>query len=148
MEVFNQEVLNHEALFVDRDNPFDTCARRELGKDECYMYVPTYLSQTRHMDFVDIFAARAQAGGEYHFACISGVGSEAMKRNMSKPEEVFNLCGEAGSLTNQASCVFGVVSMYLNQEGTDAGGEALCRKAPLQYQMLCNSVVESEREFF
>lgn len=148
MEVFNQEILNNEVALVDPKNPFQTCATSAENVDECYMYVPSYLSQTARMDFKDIFSECSKIEEKYQYACISGVGSEAMKRNMGDPGSVFNICRDSGSYANEASCVFGVVSMYLNQEGTDAGGEALCVRAPVQYQALCRGVVESERDFF
>ena len=148
MEVFNQEILNQEASFVDPTDPFSTCASRKVGTYECYMYVPTYFSQTSRMSFLDIFSQCALVSGLNQYACISGVGSEAMKRNMSTPERVFELCSNAGSPADESSCVFGMVSMYLNQEGTVIGGVALCERAPLQYRALCRGIVESQKDFF
>lgn len=84
MEVFNLEVLAKENRYVDRKNPFLTCSTRDVSKTDCYFYIPTYLSQTKRIEFSDIFEECDNAELGYKDSCIQGVGAEAMKRNMNR----------------------------------------------------------------
>lgn len=148
MEVFNLEVLAKESEYIDPTNPFVACATREEAKGDCYLYVPTYLSQTLGMDFAEMFDACNDAEAAYVTACITGVGSEAMKRNMDRPEAVFGLCNQAGSTNRQEVCTAGAVRMYMNQEGSYTAGVALCEQAPQRFRGLCDDVVTGSKAFF
>ncbi len=148
MEVFNLEILAKEKDLVNPENPFLTCQSRETNKGDCYLYIPTYLSQTLGKDFVDIFKECDKAESGYAYSCIDGIASEAIKRNMSEPNNVFALCKQAGSGINQKACVSGMVSMYMNQEGSLSAGKKLCEAAPEIYQDICYRTVESRELFF
>jgi len=67
---------------------------------------------------------------------------------MNNTDDVFALCGQAGSFINQETCVVGVVSMYMNQEGSYISGEKLCKNIPSNYQDICNKTVSSQKSFF
>ena len=142
MEVFNQEVLAKENSYIDPQNPFLTCLVRNVAKGDCYLYVPTYLSQTMGMDFSDIFEECNKAEVGYKNVCLQGIGSEAIKRNMKDPVGVFALCRYAGSFVNQEMCVAGVVGMYMNQKGSYSSGKKLCEAVPQNYQNICNRTVD------
>jgi plastocyanin len=148
MELFNLELLAKESSFVDPDNPFLTCSARETAKADCYMYVPTYLSQTLKVDFSDIFEECNKAEFGYKNSCIRGVGSEAMKRNMKNTNHVFTLCSKAGSFINQELCVRGAVSMTMNQNGSYASGIKLCESSPSNYRFTCDSTANAQESFF
>jgi len=148
MEVFNLEVLAKESNYIDPKNPFLTCSTRNTAKGDCYLYVPTYLSQTKGMDFSDIFDECGKAEFGYKSTCIHGVGSEAIKRNMDDSETVFALCKQAGSFINQETCVVGVAGMYMNQTGSYTSGKNLCEQAPSEYQGVCNEAVKNRESFF
>ena len=148
MEVFNLEPLAKEKDFIDSKNPFLTCSTRNIAKADCYAYIPTYLSQTEKKDFSDIFKECDKAEFGYKSSCIGGVGAEAIKRNMNNTGAVFTLCGQAGSFINQELCVEGVVSMYMNQEGSSTSGEKLCENAPSNYKDMCNRTVSIKKSFF
>lgn len=148
MEVFNLEILAKEKEFVHEDDPFLTCSTREAAKGECYVYLATYMSQTLGKDFSSIFKECKKAENRYQYACIQGVGTEAMKRNMNDPLEVLSLCKQAGSSRNQEACVFGVVTMYMNQKGSLSAGNDLCEIAPKNYQTICEKTVSSKEKFF
>jgi hypothetical protein len=148
MEIFNREVLAKEKSFVNPDDPFLTCSSREEAKGDCYFYIPTYLSQTLSVDFIDIFHECAKAEDGYVDDCIAGVGAEVVKRNMSALDEVFALCAQAGTLLAQQVCVSGGVNMYMSQEASTASGERLCAQAPRAYQDSCFKTVKSKTSFF
>lgn len=148
MELFNLEVLAKEENFINPNNPFLTCEVRNIAKSDCYVYVPTYLSQTKGLDFPTILDECDTAESEFTHLCISGVGSEAIKRNMENPGSVFALCQTAGTSAQQQSCVSGVVGMYMNQKGSHDAGKELCEQAPSHFRSICNTTVENARAFF
>jgi hypothetical protein len=147
MEAFNAEILPKEQDLVDQNDPFSTCNTRDAEED-CYLYVPSFLSQTGSFDFSNIFHECKKAGEMYKKACIRGVGSEAIKRNMENIPAVFELCTHAGSFSESEACMHGLVSTYLNQKGSYAAGEALCAEAPFLYRSICTASVESKKVFF
>lgn len=148
MELFNLEVLAKEASFIDPENPFSPCQSRDTAKADCYLYVPTYLSQTKGLDFPTILNECAKVETEYRLNCVHGVGSEVIKRNMDEPDSVFALCRDAGSSPEQQSCVIGVVGMYMNQKGSYEAGKELCDKAPSHFRSMCNTAADSRELFF
>ncbi len=148
MEVFNLEILAKEKEFVNPENPFLTCSTRKTAKNDCYVYIPTYLSQTSGKDFSTILKECEKAETGYKSTCIRGVGTEAIKRNMNNPANVFSICKEAGSYLDQESCVSGIVSMYMNQEGSLSAGQKLCEITPKEYRDMCTRTVQSRESFF
>ncbi|HLC99978.1 MAG TPA: hypothetical protein VJC11_03390 [Patescibacteria group bacterium] len=148
MEVFNAEILAKEKTFVDATDPFRTCAARDIAKADCYLYAPTYISQTLGKDFPTVLKECDNVEAGYQESCIYGVGSEAIKRNMEGTNGVFALCKQSGSSINQESCVSGAVSMYMNQQGSYAAGEKLCEMAPESYRDICTNAVKSKELFF
>ena len=148
MELFNLEILAKEESFINPENPFLTCSTRAEISADCYMYVPTYLSQTREMSFVDILEKCNNVDSAYKKTCIQGVGAEAVKRNMNNTDEVFTLCEQAGTFNNQETCVAAVVSMYMNQEGSYTSGENLCKDSPPHYRSICDKTVKNNKPFF
>lgn len=148
MEVFNLQILAKEINFVDKNNPFNICREQDIAKNDCYFYAPTYFSQTLKQDFVDIFDECKKLDFRFEDVCIHGVGSEAMKRNMNKPDIVFQLCGEAGSFSKQSSCIEGVVGMYINQKGSLLAGSGLCEIIPKKYQDVCLETVKDREYLF
>ncbi len=148
MEVFNLEILAKEDAFVDPDNPFATCKARDIAKADCYIYVPTYLSQRKNMDFRDIFDECEKSEFGYRSSCIYGVGLEAIKRNMNDVDSVFALCKQAGSFIHQEMCAKGVASMYMNQMGSRSSGKVLCEQSPREFRDACMSVVNDREVLF
>lgn len=148
MEVFNLEALAKEKDFIDSKNPFFTCSDRDTAKIDCYLYIPTYLHQTLDTEFTQILKECSKAESGFENVCISGVGSEAIKRNMNNPEDVFELCMKAGSKIKEESCVSGLVSMYMNQKGSYSSGVELCKITPNNYRQICEQTVTGRESFF
>ncbi|MEK7639344.1 MAG: hypothetical protein AAB388_04250 [Patescibacteria group bacterium] len=136
MEVFNQEILANEKGAVDPDNPFSVCNSRSIAQGECYTYVPTYLSQTAKVSFGDMFSLCSQAG-KFKSSCLSGIGSETMKRNMHTPALVFALCSSQNLRQDSVSCQNGAVGMYLNQIGSYTDTVAMCETLAQDFKTTC-----------
>jgi len=148
MELFNSEYLSNEKDILSAENPFEICANKNVSTGLCYMYAPTYLSQTKHMSYADIFKECATIILKYKSDCVGGVASEAMKRNMENPKNVFALCSSLVSTQDQTHCVNSLVRMYLNQEGSTARGAELCSIAPEKFKRLCLTSISKSEDFF
>lgn len=148
MEVFNQEMLANENLYVDPENPFATCNSSQTAKAECYVNLPPYLSQTNGMYFREMFNECEQADAGYVSICVLGVGAEAIKRNMDSPQLVVSLCEQAGSERRRGLCLRGMVSMYMNQTGSYEKGESLCELVPAAYKTKCSEWTLDRKDFF
>ncbi len=147
MEVFNLEILAKEVAAVNPDDPFFTCSSRTTDKSDCYLYVPTYLSQTLGQSYEEIFVSCHTVESDFVSLCVSGVGAEAVKRNINNLKEVFAICQQAPSESDQISCVQGLVRTYLSQTGSYISGQSLCGQAPPEYLSLCANEVQLERDF-
>lgn len=148
MEIFNSEVLAKEPSFIDAKDPFSTCDSRTIAKHDCYLYIPTYFSQTLHQEYSDILKQCKKTKPGFRQSCIHGVGSEAMKRNMNTPEKVFALCDEEIIFEDRVSCVTGALGIHIFQNGGIEKTEQLCEGAAGEYRGLCYKVAESREEFF
>lgn len=148
MEVFNSERLAKEGSFVADGDPLSTCAKQSRDKRDCYGYVPTYYAQTPGIGLSDMFAKCRAAGYDEGLACIEGIGSETMKRNMGDVEGVFALCDLAGSRAERTACARGAVGIYMNQNGSYSSGIELCPIVPQAYKELCDETVEARYSFF
>lgn len=149
MELFNAEILANEKKSIDRNNPFNTCATRSTGKAHCYLYLPTYLSQTLNKSYEEIFKeCEKYSEKNYISTCIAGTSSEAIKRNMETPESIFALCDKGRNRYYQDTCASALVSMYMNQTASYEEGKKVCQKAPGHYKKLCRNTVEGKKLFF
>ena len=150
MEVFNEEELAKEAQFTAEGDGFLACSRLPgTAKGHCYTYLPTYIKQqSATTTFADILKKCDQAEFGYKSTCISGVGNEALKRNMSNPAGVFDLCRRAGAYPYQQACVKGAVGMMMNQTGSLKAGREMCEVAGSNFQSTCLSAVDDARSLF
>lgn len=142
MEVFNTEVLAEESTFIDPDDIFATCTKRSQGQNDCYHYIPTYLSNAKGIDYLDMFAVCDTAPAGHVDDCKLGIGAEAMKRSMGDTDTVFLMCSELAQLRNQTICVTGAISMYVNQIGSHEEAESLCPTVPEAYRVTCQEIMK------
>ncbi len=147
MEVFNAEVLTQEREMVSQD-PLDLCKNAAVAKVDCYTYVPTQWSYRGEVAYEEMFDLCRKAEYGYDVICVAGVGSEAMKRNMLSPSDVFLLCESAPSAKYRDMCVSGMASMYMNQRGSYESGVELCEGAPASLVSACTARVAAKEAFF
>lgn len=147
MEVFNMEVLANEPADI-ADDPFEVCRNQSEAKSACYSYVPTYLSLTESMDFIDMFQECKKAEIGFKQSCVSGVGAEAMKRNLHNTGLVFDLCTNVGVNSFERSCVRGAVGMYLNQTASYEAGVQLCSNLSGNHKSICDEYVKDIEPLF
>ncbi len=149
MEIFNTQILAKEINFVDKNDPSLICFNRNIDKESCYFYLPTYFNQTLNITYINIFEkCNELVESKYKKICISGVGSEALKRNSDKVKEVFNLCRQASGYFNEIACVYGMVGISLNQNASIEAAQKLCKEAPIIYRFSCNKKVKKFNYLF
>lgn len=149
MEIFNTQILAKEINFVDKNNPSLICLNRNIDKNSCYFYLPTYFSQTLNTPYINIFEKCEQLNeSKYKKSCISGIGSEAFKRNTNKVKDVFDLCENADGYFNEVACVYGMVGISINQNASIEAGEKLCQKSSIKYRFLCNQKINKFNYLF
>jgi plastocyanin len=144
MEVFDQEILSKKQTLVDSNNPFAVCRSRNVAKNDCYFYLPTYLIQTLSLSYHDAIASCEDAGLPYRDNCIAGVGAEAMKRNVNDPHAILYFC----ELENKPACAYGAINMYIFQTGSYDAGSLLCQVATPTFQTQCSKALEEQRDLF
>lgn len=148
MEVFNNELLAFEPDYINVQDPFATCRDRDVAQEDCYMYVPTYFIQHRDMIFTQVLNLCFELDSDNRKSCISGVASEAVKRNMNAVSETVELCRGAGSFILQESCIDAVVGMYMNQTASYEAGAALCDDMPSEFVSACTKAATDRKAFF
>lgn len=148
MEVFNGEFLPLENQNFPANNPFDICQGFTDLKGTCYMYAPTYLSINLQMEYTEILNECNQIDPTYKNNCVSGVITEATKRNMNNLETVFSLCSRMKDEGEQKRCATSIVKMYLNQTGSIDVTKSFCSTVPEEYSLVCITTVEDSEAFF
>lgn len=147
MELFNAEILPYERDAVLQDS-LELCKNATIAKVDCYTYVPTQWSYQGQVPYGEMFDLCRMAEYGYDVICASGVGSEAMKRNMLSFDMVFALCANAPSGRYRDACVSGMASMYMNQRGSYEAGVELCKSAPAVLASACDARVAAKEAFF
>ncbi|PIW36554.1 MAG: hypothetical protein COW24_05110 [Candidatus Kerfeldbacteria bacterium CG15_BIG_FIL_POST_REV_8_21_14_020_45_12] len=148
MEIFNNELLANESRFVDPGDPTETCLGRVNESAFCYLYLPSYFIETLEIPYEDVFAKCAAVKADFVNFCMQGIGAEAIKRNITTPAAVFNLCDNAPTSTDQQNCAAGIANMYLNQVGSLPTAESMCSGAPSRYVEICSGAVAAQRASF
>ncbi|PJA45619.1 hypothetical protein CO174_02115 [Candidatus Uhrbacteria bacterium CG_4_9_14_3_um_filter_50_9] len=110
MEVFNLDDSTREDRLPETRDPFTYCEEApSIGRDDCFVYAPTYYLATHRDDFTGLMHWCDGALGDDRESCFLGAGSELMKRSMDDPALVERICLTADSPSDQ-DCLTGAVS--------------------------------------
>lgn len=110
-------------------------------KGDCYLYAPAaYIAQYPNK-FFDAETWCKNAEADYVMTCISGIGSQAMKENITQPAYASMICNKMKSV-NTKSCVSGAVSLYINHHASSEAAKAVCNNEFASNQQTCQSVVD------
>jgi hypothetical protein len=123
----------------------DVCARQESEyKPDCYFYAPTAYLEL-HENNYNHAVEWCESSEERHITtCVSGVGAQAMKENVTQPVFAAAFCS---SLQNgyQAPCVRSAISIYINHHASTAAALTLCDKEFKKYGAICKATVDNKR---
>ncbi len=146
MELFNNEILLKETLFIQGTDPFKICAEMTYEKNDCYLYASTYFVKNHNWSFdaaMDLCMNLAETSKLY---CIKGVVGEA-SRNIYELENAFALCRrfEMGNIFNE--CVKMAGSIVVFQTGSIEESLAMCKEAG-KYEEICKVNVKKFEPMF
>ncbi len=148
MENFNSDQKVHVSKFLKDDNSFYPCTEQlEEDKDDCYFYAPTYYLSRHLGEYQSALQWCQQAGDPYRLTCISGVGSQAVKENISIPKAVEKLCLNLEN-TEASACIRGMVGLYINHHGSLEPAKQLCEILEPGSKQICLDVVTDYSSLF
>lgn len=111
-------------------DPGYPCAeQRGDYRSVCWFYAPSFYLSLHHDDWAAALSWCAKRSGDDEYSCTEGVGSRAMKANITAPGQVGHQCAQ-GTPTQLAPCLAGMVSYYRVNYGNNADTTGLCQAQP------------------
>lgn len=148
MENFNTDQKLHPSKFLRKSNPFYPCNEQNSKyKDDCYLYAPTFYLSLHKNEYTQALKWCRNAEKDYISACISGVGSQAIKENINNPKFVEYICNQ-GNRQEINSCLWGMVSLYTNHYGSLDQAKSLCNQLEMANRSICREFVNSRSTLF
>lgn len=121
------------------------CNQQENNvKTHCYAYAPTAYLQLRPNKFHEAITWCETAKNTYVTFCVSGVGSQAMKENITDPSIAAVFC-KGLKRKHQEACVTGAISIYVNHHTKTDPARKLCGNEFKDFSRTCNQVIESKQ---
>lgn len=148
MENFNADQKLHISKFLKEEDPFYPCREQASRyKGDCFLYAPTYYLSLHKNDYVDALKWCEGAESSYKLICAVGVGSQAIKENISTPKFVEEVCMSGG--TSQVEpCIEGMIGLFVNHHGSLEPARVLCEQLEPSNRKACYSSINSSSELF
>lgn len=148
MENFNTDQKLHPSTFLKNEDPFYPCYEQHQGnKEVCYFYAPTFYLSLHKNDYASALKWCVEADLQFQSACISGVGSEAVKENIHNPALIEKICTQTDK-NKTTSCITGMIQQYLFHFSSVNAVKEICASLKDSNKSLCQSIVTSYSEFF
>jgi len=109
-------------------------------KTDCYLYAPLHYLVVHEGDYAGALVWCTGAEPAYREICAAGVGSQAMKENVSAPRLVAARCSQ-GKGAYASACISGMVSLYINHHGSVEPAIALCATLDRDSRRVCDATV-------
>jgi hypothetical protein len=127
MENFGTDVRIHPSVWLKPLEPAYPCAQQSVQyKSSCYFYAPTYYLNVHPNQYLSAIAWCTSSEIAYRQTCATGVGSRAMKYNITQPAVARTICIQIIDGKYRASCIDGMVSYYLVHTNSEKGVENIC----------------------
>ncbi len=143
-------VVSHTGMQSNAASTIDAnlCKAQDAAyKTDCYFYAPTaYLTRSPGA-YDGAFRECRGVEDDYQRVCVSGVGSQAMKDNVTKPELAVQVCQSAPRRL-VVSCVQGAVQILVNHYASTEPVTPLCSTAFKDYKPVCLQVLANKRADF
>jgi hypothetical protein len=140
MENFNTDHKVHASSYLRDDDSFFPCGEQtEKHKSDCYLYAPTHYLTRHKNEYTKALDWCRGAVEKFIETCAQGVGSQAMKENISTPDLVETACESDEEL--RESCLRGMVELYAFHHGAIEPAEALCKILKGKNQAPCRERV-------
>ena len=111
-------------------------------KADCYIYAPTAYLEQHINDYSGAFIDCQNAEAEYIGACIYGVGGQAAKDNITRPEVSSDIC-QIAPRGYVSACIEGIIGQLLNYNASMSPVKPLCSTTFVQFKDACNQSVKS-----
>ena len=147
MENFNTDQKVHPSRYLRAEDPFYPCAEQEARyKSECYIYAPTYYLSLHPDEYAAALTWCETAEPGHQATCAVGVGSQAIKENMSDPPFVEAMC-ESGRADLAGSCIHGIAGLAINHFGALAPARDVCQQLKAPNRERCLGTVNGAAGF-
>lgn len=121
----------------------DLCEQQAaVYKSDCYFYAPTAYLERHTNDYNGAFEDCKNAENNFIDSCINGVGGQAMKENITRPDIARDICKTAPK-KYVSSCIKGAIVLLINHSGSTALVEPLCDTTFGLYKDICTENIES-----
>jgi hypothetical protein len=148
MENFNSDQKLHVSKYLKESDPFYPCAEQaNRHKGKCYLYAPTYFLSLHKDDYTGALEWCNGAEDPFKPACVRGVGAQTMKENIKSPKMVESICMSGGP-EQVASCIEGMIGLYINHNGSLEPARALCEQLEVSNRQTCYDSVASDSGLF
>lgn len=139
-------VTDHDGT-VPKTNPtsLHDCAVQPVNyKSACYNYAPSAYLTVYNGQYQGAIKWCHTAEKSYVPDCIGGVGSQAMKENITNPNKVMDVCSEAGKAYTDV-CTNGAVGMDVYFLGSSKQATKLCQNQFKAYQSVCEGTIALDK---
>lgn len=148
MENFNVDQKLHISKYVKITDPFYPCTEQKKEyKGDCYLYAPTFYLSIHNNNYTETLNWCKTAEKDFRLVCISGVGSQAIKENITSPKVVESICMD-GTKEETNACISGMVGLYLNHFGGVKETKELCTKLEKTNQPICQQTISTRETLF
>ncbi|HSW99418.1 MAG TPA: hypothetical protein VLH38_00090 [Patescibacteria group bacterium] len=118
----------------------DCMDQKTTYRKTCYLYASTAYLAFHSGRYGDAIQWCGGADKNDVTTCVLGVGSAAMKDNITNPSNVQQICLQAPK-AYQAYCASGAVSMYTHYTASASAATSLCKKEFSRYRAICEATV-------
>jgi hypothetical protein len=143
MEYFN--IIDHSGRTERKQqlivNQKDCLLQHTEHKIDCYFYSPTAFLLSNPGEYSRALDQCYAVETEFIFSCITGLGSQVMKDNVSKTKIAANFCKKILANQRQA-CVNGAITLYAYQNASTDEAANLCQGDFSWLQNYCLGVTE------
>ena len=149
MENFGTDVRIHPSVWLKPTTPAYPCAVQSLRyMSACYFYAPTYYLNLHPDQYLSAIAWCASSETAYRQTCATGVGSRAMKYNITNPQIARTVCTQIVDSQYRASCIDGMVSYHLVHTNSEKGVDAICALFSGSDRALCEHSAIVRKQWF
>lgn len=126
MENFNADAVLHPSEYVDVDNPLSPCSDQPTEhRLDCYLYAPTHYLSLHEGDYAGALELCEAVAIQARFACIRGVGMQAMKEHVLDPADALAIC-DLPNAKDESACIAGAIGLLVNHHGSPIPARAVC----------------------
>lgn len=118
----------------------------EAGKIDCYFYAPTAFLAQYPNKYTEAADKCLEIDKKYWLSCEQGVGTQAMKDNITNPLISAEFCKTRARATN--TCARGALGLFINHHANSSIAEPLCDEEFREFAEICRNTVQDKRVIY